>query len=170
MLSEYVNKIIAEANELTSEECGYTAEPIFEIQSKVFIACIDDRWRDEDDDMIRLEFRHDDSSYSRAEAKEYLKQYLVDNPESKSHFENWEEWETETDDLKGLWEAVTGYDSCVTMYDYKPVAYCLTRRQAEEHIETFKYRYNSPRIWVNSLYGSPELSHFFKELGMKNYR
>lgn len=54
------------------------------------------------------------------------------------------------------------------LYRYVDKVWFLTRKAAEAHIEGCSYRFNKPRIWVDSFNKSDELRAFFLELGFIN--
>lgn len=170
-MTKFVKETIKKSNAQTSDDIAFTADPIFLVQSMEFVACIDSDWRCEtegSEEIVRKEFRYDDGSYTREQAREYLKENYSDE-EYYDTFDQYPQWETDDDDLDSLWEDLTGFDSCYSLYRYQTQNYFLTRDAAKQHIKAKAHRYNKPRIYVDSLYHSPEFRSFFEDLGMAMY-
>lgn len=144
-------------NAQDSRCCAITAEPLFAVQSLEHVATVDPEYHYEGEniDTVVSRFWNLDGDIFDTEddAKNYLIEYMEYKIDPEQTFE--EAWED------------AGGETGLGMSRYIDQAWYLTREQAQRHMEIKSHRYTKPRIFVQSMYSSWELTRLLRFLGME---
>tara|TARA_B100001105_G_scaffold136402_1_gene109292 strand:- start:5643 stop:6221 length:579 start_codon:yes stop_codon:yes gene_type:complete len=158
-----------------------TSHPVFCVQTKKVIWGIDSEY---DYDVTSLYDNCNSESYDslldylKAQDddfdKEYLERVCDYLGEESAVWESCYEvvanelenhsWHTESDITEFLNDLGLEVHSCYGKTVYEDVDFLLTRTAAEEYIENWSYKLNSPRIYVKSMWQNDYMRSFIKSI------